>query len=313
MKSTGLNIKAVSQLSGVSVHTIRAWEKRYQAVSPERSQTGRRLYSLNEVERIRLLMKAVSQGCTISQVAALSNVELRSRVRILHDGFSDSWSRGSRVSAVEACDQVFEALCGFRVCDVQRVLSHARRHFETEEFVFDLVLPLLKKCGDASQKKGILEAQVGALRVIVRNELSRLLVEQQEKAMPDFPEVMIALSDEGTSEIEGVVSALLVTLRGYSTLYLGSGLSSEALIEAANARRVRALLVHTPYSGDHQIERSLFKALTQLDLGLLPAIEIWLNGPALESALAFKWKHRVRHFARFEDFEELAGSAGRQG
>ncbi|MGB5288347.1 MAG: MerR family transcriptional regulator [Ignavibacteriaceae bacterium] len=38
-------IKVVSQMTGLSVHVIRAWEKRYNVVEPDRSDTNRRLYS----------------------------------------------------------------------------------------------------------------------------------------------------------------------------------------------------------------------------------------------------------------------------
>ena len=38
-------IKVVSQMTGLSVHVIRAWEKRYNVVEPERTDTNRRLYS----------------------------------------------------------------------------------------------------------------------------------------------------------------------------------------------------------------------------------------------------------------------------
>ena len=37
-------IKVVSNLTGLSIHVIRAWEKRYNVVVPQRSETNRRIY-----------------------------------------------------------------------------------------------------------------------------------------------------------------------------------------------------------------------------------------------------------------------------
>ena len=49
------NIQIASKLSGVGTHTLRAWEKRYGAVIPMRNESGRRLYSDDDVEKLRLL------------------------------------------------------------------------------------------------------------------------------------------------------------------------------------------------------------------------------------------------------------------
>ena len=51
----GLSVKAVAQLSGVSAHTLRAWEKRHAVVGPLRVN-GRRVYSLADVDKLRLLV-----------------------------------------------------------------------------------------------------------------------------------------------------------------------------------------------------------------------------------------------------------------
>jgi hypothetical protein len=43
------NIQLAAQMTGLTAHTIRAWEKRYQALSPERTNNGRRLYSSRSI------------------------------------------------------------------------------------------------------------------------------------------------------------------------------------------------------------------------------------------------------------------------
>ena len=53
------NIQMVSKLTGISIHTLRAWEKRYQAVVPERDSSGRRTYNDSELEKLKILGKSV--------------------------------------------------------------------------------------------------------------------------------------------------------------------------------------------------------------------------------------------------------------
>ena len=73
-------IGAVERLSGVPAVTIRMWERRYQAVTPERSAAGGRIYCRQQIERLILLKQLVDSGHAISTVAGLSDDELRQRL-----------------------------------------------------------------------------------------------------------------------------------------------------------------------------------------------------------------------------------------
>lgn len=63
-------ISSVSKLTGLNVYTIRAWEKRYGVVSPDRTETQRRLYGREDVQRLKLLRELVDQGHSIGSIAA---------------------------------------------------------------------------------------------------------------------------------------------------------------------------------------------------------------------------------------------------
>ncbi|MEM0970077.1 MAG: MerR family transcriptional regulator, partial [Verrucomicrobiota bacterium] len=73
-------ISAVSRLTGLPIHSIRAWERRYQVVDPERTETDRRLYSRRDIQKLTLLKTLVDQGEPISSVAPLSVEELEQRI-----------------------------------------------------------------------------------------------------------------------------------------------------------------------------------------------------------------------------------------
>ena len=65
-------IRVVARRTGLTPATIRAWERRYDAVSPSRSEGKQRLYSDRDVERLRTLKQLTGAGRSISTVAALS-------------------------------------------------------------------------------------------------------------------------------------------------------------------------------------------------------------------------------------------------
>lgn len=77
-----LSIKAVARIANLSIDTIRAWEKRYRAIVPERAHGGRRVFSSRDVERLILLRDIVATGVAISRVATCATSELRGMARV---------------------------------------------------------------------------------------------------------------------------------------------------------------------------------------------------------------------------------------
>ncbi len=62
-------IGAVARLTGLSDHTIRVWERRYDAVVAERAANGRRVYTAEDVEKLGLLKALTDRGLSIGRIA----------------------------------------------------------------------------------------------------------------------------------------------------------------------------------------------------------------------------------------------------
>ena len=73
-------IGTVATLTGLSPHTIRAWESRYGLIAPLRSGGGLRLYSEDDVTRLQLLRALTERGEPIGSVANLPDAALRERL-----------------------------------------------------------------------------------------------------------------------------------------------------------------------------------------------------------------------------------------
>jgi DNA-binding transcriptional MerR regulator len=96
-----LPIRTVARLTGVKPVTLRAWERRYGLISPSRTESGHRLYSPDDVERIRRAVALVRQGVAIGQVGALLDPERTNGVEV--DG---AWRRHRK--AFENAVETFE-------------------------------------------------------------------------------------------------------------------------------------------------------------------------------------------------------------
>ncbi|GIS18668.1 MAG: hypothetical protein CM15mP120_05840 [Pseudomonadota bacterium] len=57
-----LTIGAVSRLTGIPTHTLRKWESRHNIVEPKRSDSGRRFYNDQHVERLGMVKRLMSEG-----------------------------------------------------------------------------------------------------------------------------------------------------------------------------------------------------------------------------------------------------------
>ena len=77
--TSGYRIGKVSKLTGISADTLRIWERRYAAVVPVRTEAGGRLYTTDDIARLKLMKNLVDGGDSIGNVATLTIEQLQSR------------------------------------------------------------------------------------------------------------------------------------------------------------------------------------------------------------------------------------------
>ncbi|KAB2837503.1 MerR family transcriptional regulator, partial [bacterium] len=109
-------MKLVVKRTGLSPHVIRVWERRYQALAPDRSPTNRRMYSEAEVARLERLARLTDFGHSISQIAQLPDADLETLVAGLPAAPQARPKLGSGqedpLPYLEACLEKIESLDG---------------------------------------------------------------------------------------------------------------------------------------------------------------------------------------------------------
>jgi DNA-binding transcriptional MerR regulator len=101
------SIKAVSEATGLSVETLRAWERRYGVVVPARDDSGRRVYRADDVLRLRRLREATERGHPIGRLSRLDERELAE----LLEAPAESRTNAAAEALVQ---RMLEAAAGFR-------------------------------------------------------------------------------------------------------------------------------------------------------------------------------------------------------
>ncbi len=64
-------IRRVSEITGVQAVTLRAWQRRFGLINPDRTEKGHRLYSEDDIKRVNQIVKWLEKGVSISQVKPL--------------------------------------------------------------------------------------------------------------------------------------------------------------------------------------------------------------------------------------------------
>ena len=231
-------INVAARRSGLTAHVIRAWERRYGAISPDRSQTARRQYSDWEVQRLVLLRQAVELGHRISEIANLPMEELHALVgRDTVPGIEASpripYPRSKLVEVAIAAATALDSRA-FR-----QSLLQAMRTVAVPTLFEDFVEPLMAEIGRRSQKGDLREVNVRFASAHLRTFLGDLLTSSNVE--PSGRCVIVASPCGQERELCAVMSAITALNAGWETVYLGHSLPAEEIAHAARGRNARAV------------------------------------------------------------------------
>ena len=288
-------IRAVARLTGLSTDTLRAWERRYRAVAPERSARGR-VYSDSDVDRLRQLAALVEQGHAIGTVARLSADHL---TRLI-DG-SDALSAVREAAPAADLTGVFRALDRYDLTALESALARHAAVLSTRALVFAVILPLLRELGARWETGRLSPAQEHLVSAIVRSVLGGLL---RSMARGDgSPRVVFATPSGERHELGVLCAAVLAAAAGYGVLYLGPDLPAADIAHAARRSGARSVMLGATTRG--AVTRAEAKHLAKA----LSAVDLWIGGQhaaALAKEIGFG-----RHVATLEALVPMFTRHGR--
>lgn len=144
-----------SRLSGVGVHTIRAWEKRYSAIVPLRSSTGRRKYSKENIEKLKLLSDLSILGNNIGSMAHLSIEELESMIGQVNKHYANSnrtIPENQTINTDNSLDKLLMALQFYKLDVIGHELEKLKMSLSPKDMALKIVSPLLYEVGVKVEK-----------------------------------------------------------------------------------------------------------------------------------------------------------------
>lgn len=261
----GYPIRAVARMTGLSVDTLRAWERRYGAVVPGRSDRGR-LYTDADVARLRQLGELVRRGHAIGTIAGLPGADLDQL--IASTGLQPETGPSAAVADMAP---VIDALDRYDLDAIEAILNRHAVVLPARELVFAVVLPLLQEIGRRWEAGTLRPSQEHLISATVRSVLGGLLrVMSRPSASPKI--VLATLTGE-RHELGLLCAGLLAASAGHGVVYLGPDLPAGDIVHAATAAGAQVVMIAatTPAPVPGREVREL--------LNLPPEVDLWVGGP----------------------------------
>lgn len=235
------NIQSVSQLSGVSAHCIRAWEKRYKAIVPARSDNGRRLYSESELNRLLMLGKLSSLGNSIGMIAKLTDKELEEMLQNFNYKSDQNLTvltkknDGTLLDPEVYLQNLLMALQFYKVDVITHELQKASIDLGFRDLAIKVLVPLYQKIGHMVQEGKLSADQEHTLSAITRFFIGKRInafYESNPKAKAKF---ILATPTGEMHSIGTLLTALILAEHNIDFLYLGEDLPASSLSDATLA------------------------------------------------------------------------------
>ncbi len=258
-------MKVATRRTGLTSHAIRVWEKRYQAVEPQRTDTNRRLYSEADIERLIDLHRATQQGHSIGRIAQLSDAELKALVEDESPSFSAVPTSARQTAPVNLGDDhdfVQACLDAIRAMDayaLEAELANAEIAMGRKKLLSTVIEPIMEQVGDFWSKGTLRVADEHLATSVIRTFLGAMHATHRP---PNGAPLLISTTPAGQwHEIGALLASLTAQSEGWRTLYLGPNLPAEEIAAAALNHGARAVALSMIYTGDELLIRGELRKL----------------------------------------------------
>lgn len=266
-------IRAVARLTGLTVDTLRAWERRYGAVSPHRGERGR-VYSEDDVQRLLRLRQAVDRGHAIGQIATMSDDGLAELLTLR--GFEDATPLPTTLQYEEMpaqAEPVLDAIARFDFTRADRELSRLASLLPTRALVHEVILPLMRAVGERWHRGQFTVSQEHMASAITRNLLGSVMRLHQPDI--DSGRIMITAPSGEIHEFGILAAAILAASMRLDVTYLGANLPGREIVDAASRAGADVVLIGV---SNPEPTQDVVDQIHLVARGLAPEIALWVGG-----------------------------------
>jgi len=231
-----LSISNLEQLSGVPIHTIRIWERRYNALEPQRSSGGTRFYTDHDLKRLLNIVSLQQAGIKISQACALSGAQIDA---LLEEDLNTSIS--SNASHEFYISQLLKDGVNYNELAFSMLLDRCINDYGMLECYTKVMFPLLQRLGLMWQLDHICPAHEHFIAAIVRQKLMTAIA-SIPLTQQTGPTWLLFLPEDEGHDIPLLFANFLLRNHGFKVVYLGERVPMDSLKDAQTAVHAENML-----------------------------------------------------------------------
>ncbi|MDG5493053.1 MerR family transcriptional regulator [Psychroserpens sp. SPM9] len=287
------SIKDLENLSGIKAHTIRIWEKRYNLLEPERTDTNIRYYSLSNLQKLLNISYLNNNGYKISKIAAIESSEIQDLVRdVAQKDVTNSHTLSTFKLAMINFDQKL-------FYDTYTSLEKEKSF--TDIFYQDFI-PLLSEIGMLWQTDTITPAHEHFATTLIRQKIlvntEIIQAQNQSKAKKEF---VLFLPDNEVHELGLMMLNYEIIARGHQSIYLGQSVPITSLIDVLEHHDAITFISYFTVKPDKDCINDYLNSFSETIL-TYPKTKLWVLGRILKEA---NLKSLPKHIATFDSIESL--------
>lgn len=255
-------IREVARLTRVNPVTLRAWERRYGLIQPTRTESGHRLYSMADIDRVRSILGWIVRGVAVSKVgkilARTAPLETLSHI-IPNELVQADYTQWQQ--------QVQAVVSAFDEVQLEHVYGQIFSSYPLTVVFQDILLPLWKQLlqrHDAFGQTSEWFFLDGFLRSRVLQRLLLVRVMQPRRA------IVCALDDQ-CRELELLVTALFLSSVDSAIQVLAIGQPFDELTLVCERVKPQALVLVSNHAPALELPRRLNRLALSLDCQLMLA------------------------------------------
>ncbi len=235
-------IRTISAMTGVNPVTLRAWERRYGLIRPQRTPKGHRLYTERDIDRIQQILVLLERGIPISQAQQV----LDDDDVVLEEPQAGSESEDTLSTWDEQRHRWRGALANLDEHALDSAYSETLALFPADLVHGRLLRPLLADLAAEIGDDSTARARHRFLTAFLKNKLSARFHHQAGRATG--PKLIAATAPGECDDLALMLAACGAQSGGYRVVLLGASVDAETLAAAGGLSRSAAVLLsaHAP-------------------------------------------------------------------
>ncbi len=244
----------VEARTGVPATTLRQWERRYGVPNPERTPSGYRMYSAQDISCIEFMRTRIGEGVPVSRAAQLWNQQTStSNTVTVHP---------KAIPASQLVEQFIISTLEGDSTRAEKVLAQAHAVMPVEDVVLEVIQPTLVEIGERWHRGEVTIGHEHQATAFIKGRLAQLF--EMAGSARHGPTVVIACGPGEYHEIGPLAVGIFLRRAGIRTHYLGADMPIVDLARFAREVRASAVLLSIGSSNGVDVVRPQIRLLREV-------------------------------------------------